>query len=87
MGARILLVKGRVQTADNVTHIVANQLIDRTGDLTRLSEDADQDPLKQVLDRADEVTRPIPDRKGPPQRSSGRHPRNVRVIPRSRDFH
>ena len=87
MGARILLVKGRVQTADNVTHIVANQLIDRTGDLARLSEDADQDPLKQVLDRADEVTRPIPDRKGPPQRSSGRHPRNVRVIPRSRDFH
>ncbi len=87
MGARILLVKGRVQTADNVTHIVANQLIDRTGDLARLSEDAGQDPLKQVLDRADEVTRPIPDRKGPPQRSSGRHPRNVRVIPRSRDFH
>ena len=88
MGARILLVKGRVQTADNVTHIVANQLIDRTGDLACLSEDTHQDPLKQALDRADEVTRPIPERKGPPpQRSGGRHPRNVRVIPRSRDFH
>lgn len=87
MGARILLVKGRVQTADNVTHIVANQLIDRTGDLAHLSEDAAQDPLKHALDRADEVTRPIPNRKGPAERTSGQHPRNVRVIPRSRDFH
>ena len=44
--------------------------------------------VAQALDRADEVTRPIPERKGPPpQRSGGRHPRNVRVIPRSRDFH
>ena len=37
MGARILLVKGRVQTADNVTHIVANQLIDRTGDAREIT--------------------------------------------------
>ncbi|HCE21452.1 MAG TPA: error-prone DNA polymerase, partial [Hyphomonas sp.] len=87
MGARVLMVKGRVQTADNVTHIVANQLIDRTGDLVHLSEDIGDDPLKRVLDRADEVTRPIPERKGPTQRTSGQHPRNVRVIPRSRDFH
>jgi len=87
MGARVLMVKGRVQTADNVTHIVANQLIDRTGDLVHLSEDIGDDPLKRVLDRADEVTRPIPERKGPAQRTSGQHPRNVRVIPRSRDFH
>jgi len=87
MGARILLVKGRVQTADNVTHIVANQLIDRTGDLTLLSEDAQNDPLKNALDRADEVMRPVPERKAPPARSAGRHPRNVRVIPSGRNFH
>ena len=87
MGARILLVKGRVQTADNVTHIVANQLIDRTGDLTLLSEDAQNDPLKHALDRADEVMRPVPERKGPPARSAGRHPRSVRVIPSGRNFH
>ena len=87
MGARILLVKGRVQTADNVTHIVAEQLIDRTGDLRELSEDAQNDPLKHALDRADEVMRPIPERKGPPAKSAGRHPRNVRVIPAGRNFH
>ena len=87
MGARILVVKGRVQTADNVTHIVAEQLIDRTGDLGLLSEDAQNDPLKNVLDRADEVMRPVPERKGPPAKSAGRHPRNVRVIPAGRNFH
>ncbi|MEO0466453.1 MAG: error-prone DNA polymerase [Pseudomonadota bacterium] len=87
MGARILIVKGRVQTADNVTHIVAQQLIDRTSDLELLSEHVQNDPLKNALDRADEVLRPIPERKGPPARSAGRHPRDVRVIPAGRNFH
>ncbi|MEM5516250.1 error-prone DNA polymerase [Henriciella sp. AS95] len=87
MGARIMLVNGRVQTADNVTHIVANQLIDLTSDLHLLSEEAQFDPLKGALARADEVQRPIPERKGPPARSAGRHPRDVRIIPASRDFH
>ncbi len=87
MGARILLVKGRVQTADNVTHIVAQQLIDRTDDLGLLSETAPGDSLRHALDRADEVIRPIPDRKGPEPRNLHTHPRDVRVIPKSRDFH
>ncbi|WP_300396753.1 error-prone DNA polymerase [Henriciella sp.] len=87
MGARILLVNGRVQTADNVTHIVANQLIDLTGDLSLLSEEAQTDPLRHAIARADEVRRPIPDRKGPPSRANAGHPRNVRIIPASRDFH
>ncbi|MEO0713646.1 MAG: error-prone DNA polymerase [Pseudomonadota bacterium] len=87
MGARILFIKGRVQTADSVTHIVAEQLIDRTGDLELLSEDIQNDPLKNALDRADEVMRPIPERRGPPSRSAGGHPRNVRVIPAGRNFH
>ncbi|MEQ9317080.1 MAG: error-prone DNA polymerase, partial [Henriciella sp.] len=87
MGARILLVNGRVQTADNVTHIVANQLIDLTSDLQLLSEDVQNDPLKHAIARADEVRRPIPDRKGPPPRTAGRHPRDVRIIPAGRNFH
>ena len=119
MGARILLVKGRVQRADNVTHIVADQLIDRTDDLSLLSEDyqrealdgllarADHgrsplpskgqslekrlkklpkdDPLRHVLARPDEVRKPIPDLVQQP--NLRRHPRNVRIIPKSRDFH
>ncbi|MFN3312520.1 MAG: error-prone DNA polymerase, partial [Hyphomonas sp.] len=88
MRARILHVKGRVQTADNVTHIVATELIDCTADLSLLSEDVLRDPLKGTLARADEVVRPVADRKGPAGRTDGgRHPRDVRVIPKSRDFH
>ena len=87
MRSRIIHVKGRVQTADNVTHIVAEQLIDCTGELNLLSEDTLRDPLKGVLARSDEVVRPIAERKGPLQRTAGVHPRDVRVIPRSRDFH
>ncbi|MEM7768069.1 MAG: error-prone DNA polymerase [Pseudomonadota bacterium] len=87
MGARIMVVHGRVQTADNVTHIIAEQLIDRTDDLHLLTEEAQGDPLKNVIAHADEVLRPIPDRRGPAKRSSGGHPRNARIIPNSRDFH
>jgi error-prone DNA polymerase len=84
MGARILEVHGRVQRADNVTHIVAEQLIDRTGDLHLLAEDGLNDPLRAALARADEVARPVAERAGPGPRS---HPRDVRIMPKSRDFH
>ena len=83
MGARILLVKGRVQRADNVTHIVADQLIDRTNDFMHLSEDFQRDVLKEALAPADEVLSGVPERRGPGRR----HPRNVNIMPRSRDFH
>lgn len=75
MGSRILLVKGRVQTADNVTHIVAEQLIDRTEDLTRLSEDTQANAAPGAR-QANLLKRP-----------AHRHPRNARVIPAGRNFH
>ncbi|MCA8900450.1 MAG: error-prone DNA polymerase, partial [Hyphomonas sp.] len=88
MRSRILHVVGRVQSADNVTHIVAEQLIDCSGDLAFLSEEAMGASLKGILSRADEVTRPPVESRSPkPSHTSGRHPRNVRVIPKSRDFH
>ena len=83
MGAYLLMVRGRVQTAENVTHIVAHTLIDRSCDIDLLSEDVQRDKLMNTIANADEVRRPIPESR----RSSARHPRNVRVIPRSRDFH
>jgi error-prone DNA polymerase len=71
-----------------VTHIVAEQLFDQSADLALLSEDTLRDPLSGVLARADEVARPIAERKGPgPRRESAHHPRDLRVIPKSRDFH
>tara|TARA_B100000678_G_scaffold281676_1_gene279770 strand:- start:5648 stop:9328 length:3681 start_codon:yes stop_codon:yes gene_type:complete len=81
MGARIVQVKGYIQTADNVTHVVARQLIDRTNDLGFLSEDFQNDPLKGAIANADEVMRPIPENR------QSAHPRNVQIMPRSRDFH
>jgi error-prone DNA polymerase len=80
MASRILAVRGRVQAADNVVHIVADSLIDRSADLNLLSEDH-ADPLEGTIANSDEVRKPIP-----PNRQSG-HPRNHRVIPSSRDFH
>ncbi|MEE2525771.1 error-prone DNA polymerase [Hyphobacterium sp. HN65] len=82
MGARVLLVKGRVQSAEGVVHLVADELIDRTHDLMLLSEDARR-AMDNALAHADEVRRPIDDQRVP----APRHPRNVRIIPKSRDFH
>jgi len=88
MRARILHVRGRVQTADNVTHIIAEQLIDCTADLMLLSEDVLRDPLKGTLACLDEVERPSSESRGLDKRPAGRgHPRDVRIIPPSRDFH
>ncbi|MBU1288719.1 MAG: error-prone DNA polymerase [Alphaproteobacteria bacterium] len=88
MRARIIHVKGRVQTADNVTHIIAEQLIDCTSELALLSEDHLQDPLKGILARPDEVSRPQTDtRSVKKSRTGGGHPRDTRIIPPSRDFH
>ncbi|MBI3676000.1 MAG: error-prone DNA polymerase [Proteobacteria bacterium] len=72
MASRLLLVEGKVQKSpEGVVHLVAERLFDRTDELDRLSED---------------------DAKGPSIRSQAakhvhRHPRNVRVVPKSRDFH
>lgn len=96
MGARVLLVRGRVQRAEGITHIVAETLIDRTGDLALLSEDAVREMGDHGLARADEVKTPVDeDARTKPRRSYAEpsrqnprgHPRQVRIIPKSRDFH
>ncbi|WP_291835076.1 error-prone DNA polymerase [Brevundimonas sp.] len=67
MGARMVLARGKVQTAEGVTHLVVEQLEDWTPMLGHLSPDA------------------APGSGHAPTR--GRHPRDVRVLPGSRDFH
>ena len=77
MQARVIDVRGVVQKSEDVIHVVAHHLNDRSDALERLSNDVMEPPLA----RADEVKRNIDadHRMG--------HPRNVRVIPKSRDFH
>ncbi len=76
MRARIIDVRGYVQQDEDVIHVVATHLADRSDALERLSNDVMEPPLA----RADEVKKALPN-------STHGHPRNVRVIPKSRDFH
>ena len=78
MGARMVLVQGRVQSADGVLHLVAERLVNRSDLLDGL---ADSD-MPVPLARADEVARPIPE-----GAQGRRHPRDMRILPKSRDFH
>jgi error-prone DNA polymerase len=81
MGGRLLQIAGRIERHERVTHLIASHIIDRTGWLALLSEEGH---ALSTLARADEVKRP-----GPPvaRAPAARHPRHVRVIPKSRDFH
>ncbi|MGH7019455.1 MAG: error-prone DNA polymerase [Brevundimonas sp.] len=80
MGARLMQVEGVVEKSpEGVVHVVARRVIDRTTDLARLSEDHVADIQ---LARADIVAHPQPPRHPP-----HRHPRDVRILPGSRDFH
>ncbi|MCF1709252.1 error-prone DNA polymerase [Tabrizicola sp. J26] len=78
MTARLMDVTGRIQRdpVSSVVHVVVEALEDRSDALLRL---ADRE-MAVPLSRADEVTRPIP-------APRHHHPRNARIIPRSRDFH
>ncbi len=77
MRARIIDVRGMVQRSDDVIHVVAHHLVDRSDALERLSNDRMEVPLAH----ADEVRKTIP------HDPRGSHPRDMRVIPKSRDFH
>ncbi len=89
MGARLIEVEGYIQSSpEKVVHLVAQCLTDRTQDLHRLSHD--RVPHKSVLPPQTAAVEPLegdvqnyPDARTP----KGRHPRDVRILPRSRDFH
>jgi error-prone DNA polymerase len=77
MGARLMAVHGMVQKDPDseVIHLVAGRLEDHSGLLQRLSDDQ----LPSNLEKRDS-----PGSWGQPP---SRHPRNVEIIPKSRDFH
>lgn len=76
MGARLLLVEGRVQKSpEGIVHVMAERLIDRTEELRRLcdiSPPISPSPTNEFVW---------------PQWPRGHHTRNIRILPRSRDFH
>jgi error-prone DNA polymerase len=77
MGARLMAVHGIVQkdAEDGVIHVVARRLEDHTHMLRHLSEEA----MPSTLNQGDGA--------GSWRPPAGRHPRDVEIIPKSRDFH
>jgi error-prone DNA polymerase len=84
MGARLLLVKGRVQKAEGVSHLIGMHLEDISGDLATLSQPGALKSFRLAGDGPKGSPDPREDR---PAAVRHRHPRDVRVLPRSRDFH
>jgi error-prone DNA polymerase len=84
MGARLILVQGRIQRSpEGIVHVLAHRLVDRSAALRRLAEP--ELPLKALLANADEVVKNGPG--GSARGAHASHPRNVRILPPSRDFH
>jgi error-prone DNA polymerase len=73
------VVEGHVQREVEIVHVVAQRLIDRTDALLRLAPEG----FAPTLSPADEVVRPV---QGSARGASQVHPRDARVVPRSRDF-
>jgi error-prone DNA polymerase len=89
MGARLILVEGYIQSSpEKVTHLIAQRMIDRTHDLIGLANDALSS--KHPVPAGAALIEPLNDDRrdhadAPAQKI--RHPRNVRILPPSRDFH
>ena len=85
MGGRMLLIEGRLQRAADaeggVVHLIAETLVDRTADLALLSEA--EPPIRPPM--GDDAAKSGGDPRTRQDRH--RHPRDVRILPKSRDFH
>ncbi|MGQ0664660.1 MAG: error-prone DNA polymerase [Pseudomonadota bacterium] len=78
MASRLMMVDGVVQKSkEGVLHLMASRVIDATEALDRLS---DTRRARPELSRSDAVLHPE-------YRTQGGHPRKVRILPKSRDFH
>ncbi len=77
MASRLMVIEGEVQRSkEGVVHLMATTITDRSHELERLSRDHD---ANVPLSRSDEFAQPVYPRHG--------HPRDVRILPKSRDFH
>jgi error-prone DNA polymerase len=89
MGARLILIEGYIQSSpEAVTHLVAQRMFDRSHDLVGLADEALR--RKPPVPAGPALVEPLnDDRRDHPQNPAQkiRHPRNVRILPPSRDFH
>jgi error-prone DNA polymerase len=89
MGARLVLIEGYIQSSpEKVVHLVAERVFDRSRDLVHLANDSLS--RKHPVPAGPALIEPLnDDRREHPENPAQkiRHPRNVRILPRSRDFH
>ena len=89
MGARLILVEGYIQSSpEGVTHLVAQRMFDRSHDLIGLANDSLS--RKHPVPAGPALVEPLnDDRREHPDNPAQkiRHPRDVRILPPSRDFH
>lgn len=82
MASRLMLAEGEVQRSkEGVVHLMATRIVDRTAMLDTLGSDRRFDP---DVCWADEVRHPQHPRGYAAKHG---HPRDVRILPKSRDFH
>lgn len=75
MASRLAVIEGEIQRSkENVVHLMASRVIDATAMLSRLAEGGPATPGPVRVDGDAH----------PPRHG---HPRNVRILPKSRDFH
>ena len=81
MAARLMLATGEVQrSVEGVTHLMVSRIEDCTHLLDEITtHTVHPEEVKMPMARGDEVARS--------QKSNGGHPRNARILPKSRDFH
>jgi error-prone DNA polymerase len=86
MGSRLILVEGTIQSSpEKIVHLVAEKLVDRSSDLLDLANDTPR--RKQALPAGPALIEPLNDDRRDHPAQKIRHPRNVRIMPPSRDFH
>jgi error-prone DNA polymerase len=92
MAARLVVVHGRIQRHEDIIHIVAARLEDRSLWLRLLDDEGESLSLPiahgdHVKHAGGEDTRERIRERGHPRWHPRRHPRAERIIPKSRDFH
>ncbi|HVR89520.1 MAG TPA: error-prone DNA polymerase [Novosphingobium sp.] len=84
MAARLMVIQGEIQRSkEGVIHLIVVSVADASDMLTRLT-DTSHMPLDPLPMKGDEVRHAVHPRSS---QSAHRHPRNLRILPRSRDFH
>jgi error-prone DNA polymerase len=88
LGARLLGVRGQLQSEQGVIHIVARQLFDMSGHLARLAEKAPA--AGDFLSPGDEVRRPVEEDRRAYRPRTHRPPATALItqaLPKGRNFH